>query len=293
MFFWLLEGFPEVSSSIFFIGKCMRKTSVNLLRYPGGKQRYIEDLEKYLPIGNELRGRYVEPFIGGAAVFFFVDPDRALLSDLNSELIDLFECLKHYPNEIWQIYCSFPSTKHGYYEIRDTDINALTLHERAARLLFLNRTCFKGMWRHNSLGKFNVGYGGQDRRWVINEEMILQFSFKLKRAELVVSDFEPIIDECSNRDFLFLDPPYKPGGRELKEGHYIYSKFTFDDYKRLALALRRATDRDVRWVLTISSHNDILNLFQNYQLVPFKKGTGELPGLIRRTSGEVLVLNNV
>lgn len=267
--------------------------AVNLLRYPGGKQRFLKDLAKFLPPRSAIRGRYVEPFIGGAAVFFFVEPKAALLSDINSDLIDLFEGIKQYPLEVWNIYRSFPATKQSYYQIRDLEIRDLNLAERSARLLYLNRTCFKGMWRHNAEGRFNVGYGGEERRWVIDCTLLLRLSERLSKADLRTSDFEPIIDECTDNDFLFLDPPYKPGSRELRESHYVYAKFPFDEYRRLAQALSRATERGTKWVMTISSHIEILGLFAEEHIVPLQKGVGKMPGLVQQDSGEVLISNRV
>ncbi len=269
----------------------MQNITVNLLRYPGGKQRFLRELARFLPPRSDIRGRYIEPFIGGAAVFSYVAPKAALLSDLNGDLINLFEGIKQFPLEVWDLYSSYPATKQSYYQIRDLETHALNPAERAARILYLNRTCFKGMWRHNAEGKFNVGYGGEERRWVIDRTLLQRFSKILRDADLRISDFEPIIDECSKDDFLFLDPPYKPGSRELKEGHYVYAKFTFDEYRRLARALERATKRGTRWVMTISSHREILDLFGGNSIVPLQKGVGEMPGLIRRDSGEVLICN--
>ena len=100
--------------------------------------------------------------------------------------------------------------------------------------LYLNRTCFKGMWRHASNGKFNVGYGGEDRRWVITHQNIIELSKLLNKIKLKISDFEIILDNVENGDFIFLDPPYKPGKKELNESHYTYSKFTFNDQIRLS-----------------------------------------------------------
>lgn len=142
----------------------MKQEKFNFLRYPGGKQRILNHLIPHLPLPESIKGRFVEPFVGGGAVFFALNPKRALLADINSELIDLYRGLRRYPVKVWEIFQAFPPTKKAYYEIRDSDVDGLDLASRAARTLYLNRTCFKGMWRHNSNGQFNVGYGGQDRR---------------------------------------------------------------------------------------------------------------------------------
>ncbi len=164
---------------------------------------------------------------------------------------------------------------------------------RAARTLYLNRTCFKGMWRHNANGEFNIGYGGQDRRWVICEETLIEISKRLKHASLKCGDFEEVIDACQEDDLIFVDPPYRPGEREMVHAHYTYSKFSYYDHQRLAKALERASERGVEWAMTTSSHPDILSLFPKNQIIPLPRGTGRRPGILTNNSGEVLICNNM
>lgn len=134
------------------------------LRYPGGKQRILNHILPFLPTRENIRGLYIEPFLGSGAVFFALNPERAVLSDINPDLIDLFRGIRAFPRKVWSIYKSFPQDKNGYYEIRSVKTEGKNLAFKAARLLYLNRTCFKGMWRHSHTGAFNVGYGGQSRR---------------------------------------------------------------------------------------------------------------------------------
>lgn len=267
------------------------KVSVpNLLRYPGGKQRFLNCILPNMVPVSQLKGCYIEPFVGSGAIFFSYGPRKAILSDINRSLIDLFRGIRKYPTKVWKIYERFPSSRKAYYEIRDKH-NKADLIYMAAKALFLNRTCFKGMWRENNQGNFNVGYGGQQRRWVINKDLLIDVSEKLERVKLLNLDFEKTIDLAKKNDYLFLDPPYKPGEKELHEAHYVYSKFTFDDQKRLAKALKNATNRGVKWIMTNSSHPSILKLFKKNRIIKFKVGTGNKPGMITNNTGEVLVCN--
>jgi DNA adenine methylase len=252
----------------------------------------LEFLEAYLPLADTIEGRYVEPFLGGGAVFFFVNPKRAFLSDLNPDLIDLYRGIRQSPVGVWQEYCKFGNSKRAYQQARELGTQKL-LVDRAARVLFLNRTCFKGMWRHNSDGEFNVGYGGQERRWAISEDNLKQVASMLRKARIHCCDFEEVLDVCGPEDFLFLDPPYRPGEKEQINDHYIGRRFTFEDHRRLAAALRRATRRDVKWVLTTSAHRDIVNLFKGNQIMAISRGTGHMPGILASNSGEVLVTNRL
>lgn len=269
----------------------MTQKAINFLRYPGGKQRLLSYIFQYMPRQEMIKGKFVEPFVGGGAMFFALNPKRALLSDINPKLIDLYRGLQLEPLKVWKIFRDFPPTKKGYYEIRNSEDIGLDLAWRAAKTLFLNRTCFKGMWRQNSNGQFNVGYGGQDRRWVINQETLVEVSKRLKGASLRSDSFEKVIDICSEGDFLYADPPYRPGERDMIHDHYVYSKFRYDDHKRLACMLKRASRRGVQWVMTTSSHPDILGLFQGNRIIYLPKGTGKMPGILTDNVGEVLICN--
>jgi len=269
----------------------MKGDAISLLRYPGGKQRLLNYIMDYLPSQGSIRGRLVEPFVGGAAIFFALDPEQALLSDINPELITLYNGLRWCPDQVWEAFQSFPSSKEHYYELRGVEVSGLDLAARAARILYLNRTCFKGMWRQNSSGQFNVGYGGQDRRSVISKESLFDVSRRLQKASVRVSDFEDVIEDSTVEDFLYLDPPYSPGAREMTHSHYVFSQFRYDDHKRLAESLKRATRRGVRWAMTTSSHPDILYLFQGHRTIHLPKGTGRKPGVLTDKSEEVLVCN--
>ena len=242
---------------------------MRFLRYPGGKRKLLDFLSNYLPKGDEIKGTYVEPFVGGGAIYFYIEPVRAILADLNQDLIDLYDGIKKNPIEVWQIFESFPSGKTSYYRIRDDDASAQkSLEYRAARILYLNRTCFKGMWRHNASGNFNVGYGGEERRWVITQDSLIQVSNALKNTKILQADFEKTLDSVSDGDFIFLDPPYKPGKKELDHAHYLNGSFSFSEQKRLAQKLIQITrDKNIRWLMTNSSHLEIRNLYKEFNIL--------------------------
>ncbi|HXF62500.1 MAG TPA: Dam family site-specific DNA-(adenine-N6)-methyltransferase [Caldilineaceae bacterium] len=263
---------------------------IRLLRYPGGKQRLLSSLLPLLPSSHTIRGNFVEPFVGGASVFFAVNPDRAILSDINGELIELYQGIRDHPRDVWEKYTSFPASRDGYYSIRNAEVSALDPVTKAARILYLNRTSYKGMWRYNSRGQFNVGYGGESRRWVIKEEDILQASLRLRKAHLEISDFEQIIDSARASDFLFVDPPYKPGARELTNDHYVFSRFTSEDHQRLARALQKASGRGVKWAMTISSHHEMIQLFSSESVFLLKENIRKRENHCEQ-QGEALICN--
>src|SRR4029077_12779442 len=190
------------------------------LRYPGSKRRMLSFLADHLPNPASIPGRFIEPFVGGGVIYFHLRPRSAVLADVNEELIELYRGISANPGRVWQVYRQYPNTKRGYQKVRDMAVNRLSLPQRAARSLFLNRTCFKGMWRHNLNGKFNIGYGGQSRRWAIRRRDLFEISRLLRTAFLECSDFEPIIARARKADYLFLDPPYRPAEREQLHQHY-------------------------------------------------------------------------
>ena len=265
---------------------------LTFLRYPGGKRRIMSFLDEHLPPTKDIAGKYIEPFVGGGSVYFHLRPKKAILADLNTELIDLYRGIRLAPDKVWRIYRRLPMTKKGYNEIRRLRHCELDLPNRAARTLFLNRTCFKGMWRHNSDGEFNVGYGGQARRWVIARKDLFAVARALRNASLASADFESIINEANAGDFLFLDPPYRPGEKEQLHNHYVGRKFTFDDHLRLARCLRHADKRGVAWLMTISGHPDIVKLYSKFETLDVPRGTGRKIGVLANNSGEVLISNH-
>jgi DNA adenine methylase len=265
---------------------------MRFLRYPGGKTKLLSFLSYYLPKSEEITGTYIEPFVGGGSVFLFTKPSNAILSDINKELIDLYKGIKKYPHKVWEIFYSFPEGKKAYYIIRDTAYDNKSLACKAARTLYLNRTCFKGMWRQNPDGNFNVGYGGESRRWAITHENIIEISKSLKQTTILNSDFESILDVAVKGDFIFLDPPYKPGQKELNESHYTHGKFTYNDQIRLSNKLREITKRKkIKWLMTNSSNKEIYRLYKDCKIIKIPKGVSERIGIHTMNSQEILIKN--
>lgn len=250
----------------------------------------LDFLMQYLPESRSISGRYFEPFVGSGSVFFSVAPKAAILSDLNPDLVELFVGIQKHPKEVWGIYQTFGNSKRDFEKVRkDRSMNRI--QDRAARILYLNRTCFKGMWRTNKQGQFNVGYGGQDRRWAITEQNLIDVSNALKSAKIYCSDFENTITLAKPGDFIFLDPPYKPGEKHQTNDHYIGRDFVFDEQIRLASTLKWATRKGISWAMTNTSHRSVIRLYSGCYKVKFPNGTGHLPGLLVARPGEVLISN--
>jgi DNA adenine methylase len=265
---------------------------MKFLRYPGGKTKLLYFLADFLPKSTEIEGRYLEPFVGGGSIFLYIQPERAVISDLNKELIDLYKGIKYYPHKVWETFKNFAGGKEAYYTIRDGDYLTKHLYYRAARTLYLNRTCFKGMWRHNPKGNFNVGYGGEERRWAITYENILKLSKILKKTSILHSDFEQILDQIKSGDYIFLDPPYKPGEKQMFEAHYVNGRFSFTDQVRLSNKLKEISQKkNFSWMMTNSSHPDICNLYEHFNIKRMPKGVSGIIGVHTEESHEVVISN--
>lgn len=264
---------------------------MRFLRYPGSKRKYFQLIKKYLPDQKSISGKYIEPFVGGGAIFLEYAPSNAILNDVNSDLIDLYKGIRNYPRRVWEIFSDFPTGSRSYYLVRDLPYKDKHLSYRAARVLFLNRTCFKGMWRHGADGKFNVGYGGEERRWAINRENLLELSAIFKNAAITNYDYEKILKEAVKGDFVFLDPPYRPGEKELKDAHYSYGKFSYEDQEKLSRVLLNLTEKKVKWIMTNSDHPAIISLYEGYHIHKLRYGTSDRIGVRTNTPKEIIIKN--
>lgn len=236
------------------------------LKWAGGK-RWLVNFGLPQP---ERFDRYVEPFLGGAAVFFGLKPERALLSDINSELIELYEVMRDLPAVLWermQEHHLRHSTEH-YYAMR-ANIPSDRVG-RAARTLYLNRTCWNGLYRVNQRGEFNVPIGTKTAV-VMPDDDFLAIAKSLKEAEIRCCDFEETIDRTIAGDFLFVDPPYTV--KHNMNGFVKYNEciFTWADQVRLRDAVVRAIARDVAIVVTNADHLSVIELYEDvatYRSVP-------------------------
>lgn len=228
------------------------------LKWPGGKRWFVANQSHLLP---STFKRYIEPFLGGGSVFFHLKPRRAILSDVNSELIATYEAVRDAWPALNQRLDSHQSNhdEEHYYAVRQSRPRLEVT--KAARLIYLNRTCFNGIYRVNLHGEFNVPKGTKDS--VVLETDDFEGAAKLlKNADLRVSDFETVIDEASADDLVFADPPYTV--RHNVNGFVKYNEqlFSWHDQERLADALARARDRGVKIVLTNANHQSIRKLYR-------------------------------
>ncbi len=228
------------------------------LKWAGGKRWLIQSNSDIFP---HAYRKYFEPFAGSAAVFFHMGPKRAVLSDLNEDLIDTYVALRDCGEDV-AILLTKHQQKHSfehYYAVRAS--KPKTIASKAARFIYLNRTCFNGLYRVNRNGDFNVPKGSKNSV-VFDTDDFEEMALRLSNAVLLNSDFESVIDSAQSGDFIFADPPYTVV--HATNGFLKYNEvlFSWKDQIRLAESLRRACQRNAIIVSTNADHSSVRGLYE-------------------------------
>lgn len=229
----------------------------SFLKWAGGKTRYAATIVAAAP---PFTGTYREPFLGSGAVFFELGPDRAVLSDANPELIVCFEMVARDPESVMRLLDEQPNTAEHFAWMRRRVPAECSDLERAVRVIYLNKTAFRGLWRVNRRGEFNTPYGAYDRPYY-NRRVLLDAARALSGAELRVADFAQQLDEAAAGDWVYLDPPYVPLGGWADFKRYTADQFGAADHVRMRDAMRRAAGRGVWVTLTNSDTPFVHELF--------------------------------
>jgi DNA adenine methylase len=238
------------------------------LKWAGGKLQLIEQFENLFPPGFN---NYYEPFIGSGAVFFYVKsklkPHKVVLSDINEELINCFVVVRDRPSELIELLLNHRNShsKEYYYSIRNIEINRLGSLESAARLIYLNKTCFNGLYRVNSKGQFNVPFGDYNKPRIFDNKIILRASQLLQDVELRAMTFEKVVDLAGQDDFVYLDPPYVPLSKTSNFANYSRSQFSVEEQKKLSELFRILDCRGCFVMLSNSDHPLVKELYRDYE----------------------------
>ncbi|MEM5877307.1 MAG: DNA adenine methylase [Candidatus Aenigmatarchaeota archaeon] len=240
------------------------------LKWAGGKRQIVNILIDYMP---ESWNVYIEPFIGGGALFFNVMPDKAIISDINPELMNVYKVIKNNVNELIEDLSRHENSSEYYYNIRDNvDVSKMSEIERASRFIYLNKTCYNGLYRENSSGKFNVPYGKYKNANIFDKDNLIKISQHLndRDIQILCSDFENVCRLAKEKDFVFLDPPYYSDGNISKFTQYNKKTFSVNDHIRLKKVIDYLTENSV-YVMTTNSNSDfILDLYKEYHIIKIK-----------------------
>ena len=235
-----------------------------ILKWAGGKTQMLNDL---LPKVPSSYGRYIEPFLGGGALFFALQPENAIIADSNPELINMYRQVANNVEDVISYLKKYENTSEMFYQVRSLDWNVLTPAEAAARTIYLNRTCFNGLYRVNRKGQFNVPYGKYVNPKICDEENLRAASKALQNAEIVCGDYLLVLEHYAQPgDFIFLDPPYLPISEYSDFKRYTKEQFYEEDHVELAKMVMRLHEMGCTVVLTNSNHPLVHELYSPFKI---------------------------
>jgi DNA adenine methylase len=240
------------------------------LRWAGSKRRLLPVLQTFWTKNHE---RYIEPFAGSACLFFAIKPPKAILGDLNPELIATYIEVKYRIAAVLkELKALRPENKSEYLRFREIDIAKMTPPARAARFIYLNRYCFNGIYRTNLAGKFNVPYSGIRCGSVPPDEVFEKCSNRLRRARFVNGDFERVLGQAEKGDLVYLDPPFAVRARRVFR-EYDPSTFTHEDIQRLRSWMERLNAKRINFVVSYaeSDEADVLKRNFSYETVAVRR----------------------
>jgi DNA adenine methylase len=237
------------------------------LKWAGGKTQLVPNLLKRIPANFN---RYIEPFVGGGALFFALQPKSAYIADCNTELINCYQVVRDNVHGLIEELKAYRYDKDQYYAVRELDrqesFSTLSPIKRAARLIYLNKTCFNGLYRVNSKGHFNVPFGSYSDPTILDAKNLLQCGQALSPTILKTAPFEEILEVAQEGDFVYFDPPYAPISDTAD--FTAYAKGGFDDSAQelLLLVCLQLHQRGVKWMVSNSNTPIIQELYRGFRI---------------------------
>jgi len=237
------------------------------LRWAGGKQRLIYQLLRFVP-RPEMFSCYFEPFVGAASMCFAVQPRQPVLGDINGDLINCYQQIANSPYSISKLLAKYASlhSRDFFYEIRRLSRSQLTLRERAARFIYLNKSAFNGIYRVNKKGNFNVPFGPTRAGLSLPSlDGLIDAAACLRRGRLRASDFEECVRDARPGDFVYLDPPYPPRSKTAFFVHYSLERFDWQQQQRVAEVFRCLSNRGCLVMLSNAEQGQVRSLYRDFQ----------------------------
>lgn len=241
------------------------------LKWVGGKRQIIPEILSHLP-KNISSLNYCEPFIGGGALLFHLEPKRAIINDYNDELINVYKVIKNNLEELLIDLKKHQNTSEYFYQIRGIDrqplFDELTNIQHASRIIYLNKTCFNGLYRVNSLGEFNSPFGRYTNPNIVNEPVLRAVSKYLNSSDITIlnGDYEKVLNSLTADTFVYLDPPYHPISESSNFTGYVQGGWTEKHQIRLKKACDDLDKKGVKFLLSNSSAPFIKELYSEYNI---------------------------
>lgn len=233
------------------------------IKWAGGKRQLLPQYLQYFP---KQYSDYYEPFLGGSAVFFSLPPHRSYLSDINSHLINTYQEVRDNVDDLIEALTEH-TLKHSlehYYQVRSNP-NGTPL-ERAARFIYLNKTCFNGLYRENSKGEFNVPIGSYKNPAICQSEILRAASFRLQKVGLAVKSFDTVLNYATDEDFVYFDPPYHPISATSNFTKYSKSSFNVQDQEALRDVFAQLARHGTYVMLSNSDTQFVRSLYQGFHI---------------------------
>ncbi|MGI6119434.1 MAG: DNA adenine methylase [Desulfosporosinus sp.] len=241
-----------------------------IVKWVGGKRQIIDQITKYVP---KTFSTYYEPFLGGGAVLFELQPRKAVVNDINSELINLYEIIKDNAEELIEDLKQHRNEEDYFYGIRELDrdkdkYNKLTPVQRASRIIYLNKTCYNGLFRVNKAGEFNTPFSNYKNPNIVNEITLRAVSNYFNRAKITFNckDFEEVLKGARKGAFVYLDPPYYPVSDTANFTGYDKGGFDRDEQIRLKETCDKLNEKGIKFLLSNSATDFIKDLYKDYRI---------------------------
>lgn len=235
------------------------------IKWAGGKSQLLPSMAPFFPPKAQI-SRYFEPFLGGGAVFFHLQHPRSFLSDSNASLVELYDIVKNHVEELIKALKVHRNEHDYFYEIRSQDPAKLSAIRRAARFIFLNKTCFNGLYRVNGKGEFNVPFGKYKNPAICDADGLRAASMALKHATITNADYQSVLDKARPTDFIYLDPPYHPLSKTSSFTSYTSDKFGEGEQKELANVYRELANRGCFVMLSNSDTPLIREIYKDFHI---------------------------
>lgn len=244
----------------------MQETIKPILKWAGGKRQLLPHLNKIIP---KKFKNYIEPFIGGGAFFFNLNLKNSIIADTNWELINLYSEIAKNPKQIIKRLKEFKNTKNFFYKIRKQ--NPSSNLDRACRTIYLNKTCFNGLYRVNKNGDFNVPFAGNKNTSFVDEENLFRASTLLKKTKILNLSYDLVLKKYTkNNDLIFLDPPYLPISKYSDFKRYTKEQFYFEDHIKLAKLFNELHNKGCKLILTNSNSPKVIKLYKKFNILEVK-----------------------
>ena len=269
-------------------GKINKNSVKPFLRWAGSKKKLIPKLLRYV---NVDFSRYVEPFAGSARLYFVVKPKKAILGDINRELMQTYIEIKYRLPELYKYLSLLKNDENTYKELRKLDPRTMSNTERAARFIYLNRFCFNGLYRTNSKGEFNVPYSGEKTGRLPDLDLLKETRKLLRNTRLSIGDFEKTLMDVQYGDFVYLDPPFHVSNRRIFK-EYNDNIFIENDLIRLRNSLTKIDRVGAKFLVSYAKCPEakILTLSFHSKVVCVKRCIAGFSSK-RRKSYELLISN--